>query len=155
KRGPSIPKRGLSRLSDSAGLMIARSPLSRGRQLETLRQYLTPASAGANGANIFAADKLLLHPRRRDHAPPFRGLAVDVVGELLRRAAQYVDALLLQRLDHVAGLERLVGGARELLDDVGRRAGRCHQPAPYTGVEALEARFFHGGQIRRDARPLE
>src|SRR5262245_60799914 len=96
-----------------------------------------------------------LHASRCDHAAPLRSLAVDVVGEFLRRATQHVDALLLQRLNHIARLERVVDDARELVDDVGRRAGGRHQAAPDTGVEALEASLLHGGQVWRNTRAFE
>src|SRR5262245_45939268 len=73
---------------------------------------------------------LLPQARRGGDARPLRDLALDIGGEFLGRTAEHVDALLLQRLDDVAGFERLVGRACELVDDVARRPGGGEQPAP-------------------------
>src|SRR5262245_53913717 len=93
------------------------SPRRRGPRAKhsNVSQVWAPASAGANGVLPL---RLLFHPGCGNDTRPFCTLAADVVGELLWRAAEHVDALLLQWLDHVARLERLVGGARELVDDV-------------------------------------
>src|SRR5258705_7472998 len=56
------------------------SPPSRGRQRRDYGLELVSLGCG----------RLLLHPRCRDHARPLRGLAADVVRELLRRAAAHV-----------------------------------------------------------------
>src|SRR5262245_47057286 len=55
---------------------------------------------------------------------PFAQLGLDVAAELVGAAADRLEALGAQRHEHVARRQRLVGGARELVDDLARRAGR-------------------------------
>src|SRR5438067_8292584 len=74
----------------------------------------------------------------RDDGRPSRALTVDVTAELFRRAADSRDGLRLQGLPNLVRFERLVGGARELVDDRLRRAGRRDQPEPQ---DRLEARY--------------
>src|SRR5215211_2808207 len=69
----------------------------------------------------------LLEARRLDDGGALLHLADDIAGELVRRAAERIEAGGAQRRPHVVGLDRLVGNARELLDHVARRAGRRQQ----------------------------
>ena len=71
-----------------------------------------------------------LRPAPVTDCTPSRVLVVDVTAELVRRAADPRDRLRLQGLADLVRLERLVGGARELVDDRLRRAGRRDQPEP-------------------------
>src|SRR3972149_10439031 len=72
-------------------------------------------------------------------------LAVDVARKILRAAAERVEALRAQAGNDVGGGERLVGRAREALDDLARRASGRQQAEPQAEVEARQARPRHGG----------
>ena len=95
-------------------------PAKAGTQNEMSEWLWVPAFAGTNGVCLFAYCFIPAAATTRVH---FAVSWPDVVGELLRRAAEHVDALLLQGLDDVARLDRIVGGACELLDDVAWRSG--------------------------------
>ena len=56
------------------------------------------------------------------------------------------DRLRGERLGDFIRLERLIGGARELVDDRLRRAGGRHQPEPQDRYE-VGFGFVHGGKI--------
>src|SRR6266540_5621647 len=90
----------------------------------------------------------------RDDRRPSLVLIVDVTAELFRRAADPRDGLRLQGLPNLVRLERLVGGARELVDDRLRRARRRDQSEPQDRLEARDPGLDHGGKIGNDRAAL-
>src|SRR5437016_13685319 len=81
-------------------------------------------NANAEIRALWAVPVLFPQARGFHHRGPALALAFDVRAEILRRAAERLNGLSLQRADDLVRLERLVGGARQLVDDRLRRADR-------------------------------
>src|SRR3982074_2600602 len=97
---------------------------------------------------------LLPHPRGLRRDGPARHVPGDGAGKLFGAAAEGVESLRLEAAQNLVRRERVVDRTRELVDDLGRRAERGHQPEPDAGVEIRQAGLRHGRQAGRDARPL-
>src|SRR5262249_41434695 len=89
-----------------------------------------------------------LHDRR-----PLVDVAIDHIGEVLRRAAQWLIAELGERGSEFRRFQTRVDLDIELVDHVARRVRRRQQPGPTRRDEAGEAALGHGRQVRqlRDA----
>src|SRR3981189_3104680 len=97
--------------------------------------------------SLFPTRYLLLpHPRGLRRDGPARHVPGDGAGKLFGAAAEGVESLRLEAAQNLVRRERVVDRTRELVDDLGRRAERGHQPEPDAGVEIRQ-----GGP---DARPL-
>src|SRR5262249_59868922 len=69
-----------------------------------------------------SAPPLSLQPGRARDALPLGQISADEGGKVLGTAAGHVEALPGQGGDDVGRFRRLVGGRREAIDDVARRA---------------------------------
>src|SRR5262249_27179861 len=80
-------------------------------------------------------------------------IALDHIGEVLGRAAQWLVAEFTERGSELRRFQALVDLDIELVDHVARRVGRRQQPGPTRRDEAGEAALGHGRQVRqfRDA----
>src|SRR5215467_1103661 len=104
-----------------------------------MSQQVTTTSLGA-GAGV-------LHDFR-----PFRNLARDVVGEVLRRARGELGSQGFEALAQVARAKRLQNVRVEPCDQGRGRGARDHDSVPGDGFEPGQAGFRHGGQIGDAAR---
>jgi hypothetical protein len=85
---------------------------------------------------------------------PARHFFVDIAGELFPRSADQLHVSRLQGVYDLFGLDRLVGGPRELVqDDVGN-AGRRHQTKPEHGLKIGDSGLRHGRKVGTDAGSL-
>src|SRR5262245_12020876 len=103
-------------------------------------------------APLAPASWLLLEAGGLRHRRPALHLAVEVAGEVLGAAADEIDALRRQRLGDLVRLERLVAGARELVDDLLRSACGRHETEPQAGLEAGQSGLGHGREGWRHRR---
>src|SRR5262245_62398000 len=86
------------------------------------------------GSSVF------MRARRLDDRRPLRQLRLDECGSLLRRTARrWIDAGLLQPLEHRRIVERLVYGLVEPPDDRLRRIRGRADCVPSIALEALQA----------------
>src|SRR5215467_7108798 len=83
---------------------------------------------------------------------PFRNLARDVVGEVLRRARGELGSQRFQALAQIARAKRLQNVRVEARDQGRRRGARDHDAVPGDGFEPGQAGFRHGRQIGDAAR---
>src|SRR5215467_2861731 len=90
-----------------------------------------------------------MRARRLDDRRPLRQLRFDECGSLLRRAARrWIDAGLLQALEHRRIVERLVYGPVEPLDDRLRRVRGREDCVPSIALEALQSLLLQRRQLR-------
>src|SRR5262249_57796396 len=88
-----------------------------------------------------------MRARRLDDRRPLRQLRLDECGSLLRRAARrWIDAGLLQPLEHRRIVERLVYSLAEPLDDRLRRARWGGGPARIIALQARQPLLLHSPQ---------
>src|SRR5262249_62154246 len=93
-----------------------------------------------------------MRARRLDDRRPLRQLRLDECGGLLRRTARrWIDAGLLQPLEHRSIVERLVYGLVEPLDDRLRRVRGREDRAPSIALEALQPLLLQRRQLRHGA----
>src|SRR5258708_872825 len=90
-----------------------------------------------------------------DEPAPLLALGPDVPGELLRRAADGVRALLGELCSHLGRGEDRRSLFVYLLDYFLRCAGRSGDPAPRQRLVARHPRFGDGWQLRHRRRALE
>src|SRR5712671_4661025 len=79
--------------------------------------------------------------RGLDHGPPFGAFAVDERLEIVRRATDALQRVLLENGLALVALQEGVHRMVHLAHDVGRRAGRSYDRVPRSRLESLEARF--------------
>src|SRR5690242_11209673 len=86
--------------------------------------------------SFFKSGLLRLDLRERDVALPARGVALEKVVHLLRRARERIERRVGEELPGVPGGRDLVEPGRELLDDGPRRSRRDHDAPPGRDVVA-------------------
>src|SRR5664280_2340851 len=98
----------------------------------------------------YDAALLFSQTSRRKRCDPLFDVGADEVGKFLRLTAKWIRALPFQRHLNVFVFQRLVRGARQLLDDRGWRSGRRQKPDPDSGVIARHACLGERRNIRHD-----
>src|SRR5262249_2115407 len=101
------------------------------------------AAAGTDGGS------LRLDAGRRNHLAPFLIVVADDLRELLRRGADHVDADRGHALVKAGVGDDRRDLAVERGDDVGRRAGRCHESHSRTDLEAGKRRLRDRRNVRQ------
>src|SRR5262245_36496836 len=88
-----------------------------------------------------------LQPGGGNNGCPARGFRGDGAPEIFWGSAQGSDVLLLERLPDLLRVQRLVGRAREPVDDRLRGSGGSHQPEPQRRLEPRNAGLGDGRQL--------
>src|SRR3979411_1453145 len=103
------------------------------------------------GYSLFPTRYLLLpHSSGLRRDGPARHVPGDGAGKLFRAAAEGVESLCLEAAQNFVRRECVVDRTRKLVDDLGWRAERGHQPEPDAGVEISQAGLRHGRQVGCD-----
>src|SRR5215472_9829835 len=104
--------------------MLSRSTSKRERTFFSTQRARLHSVSGQDVSSLDLGSGLL------DHDRPLRHLGAYVVGELLRRAADWLERERLQALAHVRSLQDLVQRDIEFLHDFGRGPGRREKTDP-------------------------
>src|SRR5215217_9606188 len=84
---------------------------------------------------------------RLDHGTPFGAFAVDECLEIVRRAANALQRVLLEDGLALVAPEKGIHGAVHLAHDVRRRTGWSYDRIPSGRFKSLEAGFLYSGHI--------